>query len=142
MIMRTSLAFTILAAATLAAAGTARAQAPTTTAPATTAATPATPWTAKSVGTYDLVVQADGRSEPATLIIATDSAGALTAKVVEGPQNDEHPLKVQVKGVDLVCESPTNNGVMVITFQRHGDELVGHWQAGAGQGAITGKLRS
>jgi hypothetical protein len=140
--MRTSIALSVLAAAAFAAAPRAGAQASAAPAAAATVAAPATPWTAKSVGTYDILIQVDGETQPATLIIATDSTGALTAKAVEGPRNDEHPFKVEVKGDDLVCQSPTNNGVMTITFQRRGNDLVGHWQAGSGEGTITGKLRS
>ena len=144
--MRTLVSLSALAAAVLAISATAGAQAsaaaPATAAAPAAASAPAVPWTKSSVGTYDITVQTPDGTEPAKLIIATDTTGALTAKVVEGPRDDEHPLQIEVKGDDLVCQSPTNNGVMTLTFQRHGDRLVGKWAAGGNGGSITGKLRS
>ena len=145
--MRHTFALPAAALAFVALASTARAQSSTTSAssvaPAATAA-PTIPWSTKSAGTYDIVVAGtdDGHSEPATLVIGTDSAGALTAKIVEGPRNDEHPMTVEVKGDDLVMKSQTNNGVMTITVQRRGDEIAGHWEIGMQQGTLTGKLHS
>lgn len=144
--MRTLVSLSALAAAALTLSATAGAQA-ASAAPAAAAApaavsAPAVPWTKSSVGTYDIVVNVDGRAEPATLVVATDDAGTLTAKVIEGPRNDEHPLQIEVKGDDLVCQSPTNNGVMTLTFQRHGDAIVGKAVLGAQEASITGKLRS
>ncbi|HEX8850264.1 MAG TPA: hypothetical protein VF761_12085 [Gemmatimonadaceae bacterium] len=144
--MRNRHALSLAALALVAVASTARAQGPAaraTAAAPTTAA--ATPWTAKSAGTYDILVAGTGNddhAEPATLVIGADSTGALTAKVVEGPRNDEHPMTVEVKGDDLVMKSQTNNGIMTITVQRHGDALAGHWEIGMQQGTLTGKLHS
>lgn len=144
--MRNRLALPVAALALVAVASTARAQAPAAPAAATASTTAAaTPWTAKSAGTYDILVTGTGNddhAESATLVIATDSSGALTAKVVEGPRSDEHPMTVEVKGDDLVMKSQTNNGVMTITVQRHGDALTGHWEIGMQQGTLTGKLHS
>lgn len=142
--MRYRLALPVAALALVAIASNAGAQAPAATATASSA-TAATPWTAKSAGTFDIVVTgtgSDDHTESATLIIGADSTGALTAKVVEGPHNDEHPMAVEVKGADLVMKSQTNNGVMTITVQRHGDALTGHWEIGMQQGTLTGKLHS
>ena len=146
--MRYRLALPASALALVAIASTARAQAPAAPSSASTSASasaPAVPWSGKSTGTYDIVVRGTGgddHAESATLVIGADSAGALTAKGVKGPHNDEHPMTVEVKGDDLVMKSQTNNGVMTLTFQRHGDQLVGKWAAGGNGGAITGKLRS
>lgn len=150
--MRHTPALATAALALVALASTAHAQSSTanaTSAPSAAAAAasaPATPWSAKAAGTYDITVTGtdgtDSHSESATLVISTDSAGALTAKVVEGPHNDEHPMTVEVKGDDLVMKSQTNNGVMTITIQRRGDALAGHWEIGMQQGTLTGKLHS
>ena len=146
--MRYRLALPASALALVAIASTARAQAPAAPSSASTSATasaPAVPWSGKSTGTYDIVVRGtdgDDHTESATLVIGADSAGALTAKVVEGPHNDEHPMTVEVKGDDLVMKSQTNNGVMTITVQRHGDALTGRWEIGMQQGTLTGKLHS
>ena len=145
--MRHTFALSAAALALVALAPTARAQSTTASASAAApaaAAAPVVPWSTKSAGTYDIVVAGanDGNSESATLVIGTDSTGALTAKVVEGPRNDEHPMTVEVKGDDLVMKSQTNNGVMTITVQRRGDEIAGHWEIGSQQGTLTGKLHS
>ncbi|NUO65657.1 MAG: hypothetical protein HOQ12_13370 [Gemmatimonadaceae bacterium] len=152
--MRHTSALATAALALVALASTARAQAAGSTANATSApsaaaaaaSAPATPWSAKAAGTYDITVSGtdgDGtHSESATLVIGTDSSGALTAKVVEGPHDDEHPMTVEVNGDDLVMKSQTNNGVMTITIRRRGDALDGHWEIGMQQGTLTGKLHS
>lgn len=145
--MRYTLALPVTALALVALASTARAQSGAAPAPAASApgvaVAPAMSWTAKSVGTYDFTVQGTGNDEDvAKLIIATDSTGALTAKVVEGPRNDEHPLTVEVRGDDLVMRSQTNNGVLMFTVQRHGNDIAGRWEIGSQQGTITGKLHS
>ncbi|HEX2778325.1 MAG TPA: hypothetical protein VHM30_02430 [Gemmatimonadaceae bacterium] len=142
--MRTSIALTALAVAALTVSAGASAQATASSAPSrTTASVAAAAWSPKAAGTYDIAVETEHGTETAMLVIAADSAGTLSAKVVEGPQNDEHPLGVAVEGDDLVLKNETHNGTMVITLQRRGaSEIAGRWELGPQHGSVTGKLRS
>lgn len=141
--MRTSIALTALAVAALTVSAGASAQATASTATSKTASAAAPAWTTKAAGTYDISVETEHGTENATLVIAADSAGSLSAKIVEGPQNDEHLLTAAVQGDDLVLKNETNNGTMVITLQRRdASGIAGRWELGPQHGSVTGKLRS
>ena len=131
--MRTLLALSLLTATLLSTE-------PLAAQTAAVAPAPATAWSAKPVGKYDLVADVNGEAHPALLTIS-DSAGTLHA-LIEPEGQEAHVMTITISGTDLVLKTETPNGTMLITLQRRGDELTGRWERGEGAGEIKGKVHS
>ena len=103
--------------------------------PATAASTP---WAAVPAGVYKLDIQLPERVLPATITIK-DSSGTPTATLLtEGDQN-ALPVKVTVKGTELVVNGDADKGPFEIVMLHQGDEITGKWTYGGDTGKLTGK---
>ena len=102
------------------------------------ASAPATPWAADPTGTYNLVADVDGSPRNATLTMTLDPATHHTRATiaVEGGETDQ--MRVTVTGPDLALQTDTDDGLMVITLQRHGNDIRGNWTRGTKGGTIKG----
>jgi hypothetical protein len=118
------------------AAGTAGAQ--TTTQSGSSAATASvTTWAAVPAGTYKLDITLPEGPLAAELVVR-DSSGAPAATFQ--PMGDPvQPVKVTVKGKDLVVNGDAPKGPFEIVLQRAGDQLEGRWTYGGDNGKLTGK---
>ena len=118
------------------AVSTAGAQA-TTQAGSASAAASATMWAAVPAGTYKLDIQLPEGPLAATLVVR-DSSGAAAA-TFEPAGDPAQPVRVTVKGKDLVVNGDAPKGPFEIVLQREGDQLAGRWTYGGDNGKLTGK---
>jgi len=134
--MKPSFIRALTASALLFAAATA-ANAQTAAQSGTSAAAP-TPWAAMPAGAYKLDIQLPERVLPATLTIK-DSSGTPTATLLTEGDPDARPVKVTVKGTELVVNGEADKGPFEIVMMRQGDEITGKWTYGGDTGKLTGK---
>jgi hypothetical protein len=100
---------------------------------------PAEPWSAKPVGSYDLVIVLPQPMSPATLTIS-ETAGKLGAILFLLEQPHPIPMDVAVNGTDLVLTLNRPEGPITIHLQRRGTNLSGNWTIGADEsGTLEGK---
>jgi hypothetical protein len=128
-------AFGAIALLTLAAS---RAGAQATTQSGSTAATASSDtWAAVPAGTYKLDIQLPEGPLAATLVVR-DSSGAPAA-TFEPVGDPVQPVRVTVKGKELVVNGDAPKGPFEIVLQRTGDQLEGRWTYGGDNGKLTGK---
>jgi hypothetical protein len=102
---------------------------------------PAEPWSARPVGSYDLVVVLPESMSPATLTI-NETAGKLGATLLLLEQPHPIPLDVAVNGADLVLTLNRPEGPITIHIQRRGTNLSGNWTIGTDEsGTLEGKVK-
>jgi len=137
-----------------AAARTASAQAGSQVASATTAVAPASvvllngkpigpaePWSAKPVGSYDLVIPTGGSMIIASLTIA-EVAGKVSATLVQLDDPDPVAMDVAVKGTDLVLTLNRAQAPITVHLQHRGPQLSGNWTVGTmDSGTVEGKVK-
>jgi hypothetical protein len=100
---------------------------------------PAEPWSAKPVGSYDLVIVLPQSMAPATLTIS-ETAGKLGAVLFLREEPHPIPMDVAVNGTDLVLTLNRPEGPITIHMQRRGTNLSGNWTIGADEsGTLEGK---
>jgi hypothetical protein len=118
------------------AASTAGAQT-TTQSGSSAATTSVTTWAAVPAGTYKLDIKLPEGPLAAERVVR-DSSGAPAAPFQ--PVGDPvQPVKVTVKGKDLVVNGDAPKGPFEIVLQRAGDQLEGRWTYGGDNGKLTGK---
>jgi hypothetical protein len=98
-----------------------------------------TPWAAVPAGSYKLDIQLPERVLPATITVK-DSSGTPAATLLTEGDNDAHPVKVTVKGTELVINGSADKGPFEIVMLRQGDEITGRWTYGGDTGKLTGKV--
>jgi hypothetical protein len=87
-------------------------------------------WSAKPIGSYDLVIDTPDRKMPAALTIS-EADGKLSALLWPEGDNDGRVLDVTVKGVDLVLTGVAPCGPVTITIERRGTNLANRaWGVG------------
>lgn len=102
--------------------------------------TPAIPWSVRSAGIYNIVTEAEGRIEPARLILR-DSSGTLSAVLEDRNGEDPRPLSVVKINADaLVLRLTVPSGSMAMTLARRGDSITGTWQRAGERGVVTGRV--
>ena len=127
-----------LAASALLIASATAANAQTATQPGSSANGATTPWAAVPAGVYKLDIQMPDRLLPVTIAIK-DSSGVATGTLT--PEGDDAlPVKITVKGADLVINGSAEKGPFEIVMQRQGDQLAGRWTYGGDTGKLTGKV--
>lgn len=102
-------------------------------APAAASAT----WAAVPTGTYKLDIQLPEGPLAADLVVR-DSSGA-PAGTFQPAGDPAQPVRVTVKGKDLVVNGDAPKGPFEIVLQREGSELAGRWTYGGDNGKLTGK---
>ena len=102
---------------------------------------PAETWSAKPVGSYDLVLDTPERKMPAALTIS-ETDGKLSALLWPEGDNDGHTMDVAVKGVDLVLTTVAPRGPVTITIERRGKNLSGTWSMGSEGGSLKGSTKA
>jgi hypothetical protein len=136
------------------AAGTASAQAGSQIASAQTTVAPARvvfmdgkpigaaeEWSAKPVGSYDLVIPTGGSMIIASLTIA-EVAGKVAATLVQLDDPDPVAMDVAVNGTDLVLTLNRPRAPITVHLQRRGSQLSGNWTVGtADSGTVEGKAK-
>jgi hypothetical protein len=100
-----------------------------------------TPWAALPTGVYKLDIQLPERVMPATITIK-DSSGTPTATLLPDGDQDAHPVKVTVKGTELVLNGDAEKGPFEIVMLRQGDQITGRWSYGGDTGKLTGKAEN
>ena len=128
-----------LAASALLVLGAASVRAQTPVQSGSTATTKLTPWAAVPAGSYKLNIQLPDHELPATLTI-TDSSGVATAKFLPEGETDAMPVKILVKGTDLIVDGVAPKGPFEIVLTRQGTDLAGKWEYDNGTGKLTGKV--
>jgi hypothetical protein len=98
-----------------------------------------TPWAAVPAGSYKLDIQLPERVLPATITVK-DSSGTPAATLLTEGDSDAHPVKVTVKGTELVINGSADKGPFEIVMLRQGDEITGRWTYGSDTGKLTGKV--
>lgn len=101
---------------------------------------PAETWSAKPIGSYDLVIDTPERKMPAALTIS-ETDGKLSALLWPEGDKDGHVLAVTVKGVDLVLTGDAPRGPVTITIERRGKNLSGTWSMGSEGGSLKGTTK-
>lgn len=127
-----------LAASALLFASATTANAQTAAQSGTPAAAAPTPWAAVPAGAYKLDIQLPERVLPATLTVK-DSSGTPTATLLTEGDQDAHPVRVTVKGTELVVNGEADKGPFEIVMMRQGDEITGKWTYGGDTGKLTGR---
>lgn len=102
---------------------------------------PAEAWSAKPIGSYDLVIEMPDRKMPAALTIS-ETDGNLSALLWPEGDNDGHVMNVTVKGVDLVLTATAPRGPVTITLERRGKNLSGTWSMGSEGGSLKGSVKA
>lgn len=102
---------------------------------------PAETWSAKPIGSYDLVIDMPERKMPAALTIS-ETDGNLSALLWPEGDNDGHVMNVTVKGVDLVLTAMAPRGPVTITLERRGKNLTGTWSMGSEGGSLKGSVKA
>ena len=120
----------------LVAATTANAQAAVQSGSNAAAAT--TTWAAVPKGSYKLLIQLPEQPLPATLVITESMNGPVGTFQPEGDEK-ALPVKVTVKGTELVINGEAPKGPFEIVLTRQGAELSGKWSYGGDTGKLTGK---
>ena len=108
---------------------------------ATSSEAPAEAWSAKPIGSYDLVLDTPERKMPAALTIS-ETDGNLSALLWPEGDNDGHTMNVAVKGVDLVLTAVAPRGPVTITIERRGKNLSGTWSMGSEGGSLKGSIKA
>ena len=127
-----------LAAGALFLATATAANAQTAVQPASSATAASTPWAAVPAGVYKLDIQLPERVLPATITIK-DSSGTPSATLLTEGDQDAHPVKVTVKGTELVLNGEADKGPFEIVMTRQADQITGRWSYGGDTGKLTGK---
>jgi hypothetical protein len=99
-----------------------------------------TPWGAVPVGSYKLNIQLPDHELPATLTV-TDSSGVAVAKFLPDGEAEAMPVKIWVKGTDLLVDGVAPKGPFEIVLTRQGTDLAGKWEYGGEAGKLTGKVQ-
>ena len=135
-------------------AGTASAQAVSQVAPAQTTVAPARvvfmdgkpigaaeEWSAKPVGSYDLVIPTGGSMIIASLTIA-EVAGKVAATLVQLDDPDPVAMDIAVNGTDLVLTLNRPRAPITVHLQHRGSQLSGNWTVGtADSGTVEGRAK-
>jgi hypothetical protein len=152
--MRSISAFLFCGVVTVVAVRTASAQAGSQVASATTTMAPASvvllngktigpaePWSAKPVGSYDLVIPTGGSMIIASLTI-TEAAGKLSGTLVQLDDPDQVAMDVAVNGTDLVLILNRPRAPITVHLQHRGSQLSGNWTVGTmDSGTVEGKAK-
>jgi hypothetical protein len=102
---------------------------------------PAEPWSAKPVGSYDLVIPTGGSMIIASLTIA-EIAGKLSATMVQLDDPDPVAMDVAVNGTDLVLTLNRPRAPITVHLQHRGRQLSGNWTVGTmDSGTVEGKAK-
>ena len=96
-----------------------------------------TTWAAVPAGTYKLDIQLPEGPLAAELVVR-DSSGAPAA-TFQPAGDPAQPVRVTVKGKDLVVNGDAPKGPFEIVLQREGEQLAGRWTYGGDNGKLTGK---
>jgi hypothetical protein len=102
---------------------------------------PSDTWSAKPIGSYDLVLDTPERKIPSALTIS-ERDGKLSALLWPEGDNDGHVMDVTVKGVDLVLTAIASHGPVTITIERRGRNLDGIWTMGGEGGSLKGSIKT
>jgi hypothetical protein len=128
-------------------AGSQVASAPTAVAPASVVLLdgkpigPAESWSAKPVGSYDLVIPTGGSMIIASLTI-TEVAGKLSATMVQLDDPDPVAMDVAINGTDLVLILNRPRAPITVHLQHRGSQLSGNWTVGTmDSGTVEGKAK-
>jgi hypothetical protein len=108
------------------------------------AAQNACPPGARAVATYDVAV--NSFASPAKLVLA-DSAGKLVASFYFAGEEHARPMRVDVRGSDLVVRGESPKGTMEFVLYGQNEHVAGgrfrgRWTVGQEQGALRGTMRS
>ena len=112
---------------------------------------PASPWSAKPTGTYEIELGMPNSADAASLmpngplaatVTIKDSTGALKATFWKRGDNDGHDMTVTTQGTDLILDAQTPRGALRITLQQHGAALTGSWSLAGAGGAVKGRKTS
>ena len=102
---------------------------------------PAEPWSAKPVGSYDLVIPTGGSMIIASLTIA-EAAGKLSGTLVQLDDPDPVAMEVAVNGTDLVLTLNRPRAPITVHLQHRGSQLSGNWTVGtADSGTVEGRAK-
>lgn len=102
---------------------------------------PAEPWSAKPVGSYDLVIPTGGSMIIASLTIA-EVAGKLSATLVQLDDPDQVAMDVAVNGTDLVLTLNRPRAPITVHLQHRGPQISGNWTVGTmDSGTVEGKAK-
>jgi hypothetical protein len=102
---------------------------------------PAEPWSAKPVGSYDLVIPTGGSMIIASLTIA-EIAGKLSATMVQLDDPDPVAMGVAVNGTDLVLTLNRPRAPITVHLQHRGAQVSGNWTVGTmDNGTVEGKAK-
>ncbi len=104
------------------------------------ALSPPDTWSAKPIGSYDLVLDTRERKMPTALTIS-ETNGKLSALVWPEGDNDGRVMDVTVNGVDLVLTTVVPRGPVTITIEKRGKTLSGKWSMGMEGGLLTGTTK-
>jgi len=128
----------VLAASALLVATATAANAQAAVQSGTSATATSTPWAKVPAGKYELLIQLPDQLMPATVTIK-DSSGAPAATFHPENDQEEHPVKITVKGTELYVNGDAPKGPFEIVLLRQGSDLTGHWSYAGDNGKLTGK---
>lgn len=136
--MKHSILRALAASALLVVASTAVANAQTATQSGTAASAASDKWAAVPAGVYKLLIQLPEQPITATFIVK-DSSGVSAATFQAQGDPEAHPVKVAVKGTELVVNGEAPKGPYEIVLTRQGAEIAGRWTYAGDTGKLTGK---
>jgi hypothetical protein len=101
----------------------------------------AEPWSAKPVGSYDLVIPMSDAMMIANLTIS-EVGGKLSATLVQREDHEPMMMDVAVNGTDLVLTVNRPRDPITVHLRHRGLQLSGNWNLGTEQsGTLEGKAK-